>query len=153
MGANGISRISSFHKINWELLSFQKNFFSDHTDFSGSLILASYRCDNSGWLNRTQAQWINKLLYSCILGEQGRYSGGNTLLPTKLLCGPGLNFGLVPCVGWGFCWFSPAPRVFSGFSRLPPSTKTNILLFQFKQDTKHGMDLGRVWKLQLKPLN
>ena len=92
----------------------KKNFFSDHTDFSVSLILASYRCDNSGWLNRTQVQWINKLLYSCILGEQGWYSGENTLLSTKLLpvCGPGLNSSPVPYVGWGFCWFSPAPRVF-----------------------------------------
>ena len=39
-------------------------------------------------------------------------------------------------VGWVCCWFSSLLRwFFSGFSGIPPSTKTNISKFQFNLET------------------
>ena len=54
-------------------------------------------------------------------------------LPTHQ-CG----LGSIPAlwhVGRVCCWFSPCPEGLSGFCDFPPSVKTNVSKFQFKEDT------------------
>ena len=77
---------------------------------------------------------IYQLFEECyqLLGEQGWRSGESTRFPPmwpgfdsrpSVICGLSLLLVLVP-----------APRVFSGFSGFPPSTKTNTFKFQFDQE-------------------
>ena len=71
-----------------------------------------------------------------IFREQGWRSGENAR-PSMF---PGFDYGPVPYAGEFVVGSHLAPRVFSGFSSFPSSTKTSISKFQFDQDR------GPAWK-------
>ena len=71
-----------------------------------------------------------------IFREQG-WCSGESARPSMF---PGFDSGPVPYAGEFVVGSHLAPRVFSGFSSFPSSTKTNISKFQFDQDR------GPAWK-------
>ena len=74
-------------------------------------------------------QYIKLIKFSAVQWEQGWCSGEGTRLPPMWP-------DSASYVGRVCCWFlSPLRGFFTGYSDLPPSTKTNISKFQFDLET------------------
>ena len=77
------------------------------------------------------------LTYMWLINPQGSRDGAVVRALASHQCGPGSITGLGIICGLSLLLILvPVPRVFeSGYSGFPPSTKTNISKFQFKQET------------------